>query len=64
MYRLYLYRKITIYGHFLYNLYTLVWIQHGCLTNRVSALDPNNIVIKRLWCTLNSLERESRQVPI
>ena len=35
---------------FQYNLYIFVWIQHGCLTNTVYAMDPNNSVIKRLWC--------------
>ena len=55
MYRLY--RKMTINGHpkmviFLYNLYIFVWIQHGCLTNMVYAMDPNNSVIKRLWCMI------------
>ena len=35
---------------FQYNLYIFVWIKHGCLTNTVNALDPNNGVIKRLWC--------------
>ena len=36
---------------FLYNLYIFVWIQHGCIANTIYALDPNNSVIKRLWCT-------------
>ena len=27
-----------------------VWILHGCLTNMVYIMDPNNSVIKRLWC--------------
>ena len=35
---------------FLYNLYILFGILHGCLTNTVSALDPNNSFIKQLWC--------------
>ena len=38
------------WSFFQYNLYIFVWIQHGCLTNRVFAVDPNNSVIKRLWC--------------
>ena len=33
---------------FLYNLYIFVWIQHGCLANRVLVLDPSSSVIKRL----------------
>ena len=37
---------------FQYNLYIFVWIQHGSITNTVYAMDPNNSVIKRLWCTL------------
>ena len=38
---------------FFYIIFTFfVWIQHGCLTNTVYALDPNNSVIKRLWCTM------------
>ena len=45
-----LYRKMVI---FLYNLYILIWIKHGCLANMVYALDPNNGVIKRLWCHSN-----------
>ena len=36
---------------FLCNLYIFVWIQQGCLDNIVSALDPSNSVIQRLWCT-------------
>ena len=36
---------------FQYNLYIFVWILHGCLTNTVYAMDPNNSVIKRLWCS-------------
>ena len=35
---------------FQYNLYIFVWIEHGCLTNTVYAMDPNTSVIKRLWC--------------
>ena len=35
---------------FQYNLYIFVWLEHGCLTSTVYALDPNNSVIKRLWC--------------
>ena len=35
---------------FLYNLYFFVWIYHGCKTNTIYVLDPNNSVIKRLWC--------------
>ena len=35
---------------FQYNLYIFVWTYHGCLTNMVYAMDPNNSVIKRLWC--------------
>ena len=35
---------------FQYNIYIFVWILHGCLTNMVYAMDPNNSVIKRLWC--------------
>ena len=35
---------------FLYNLYIIVWIYHGCLANMVFALDPRDTVIKRLWC--------------
>ena len=35
---------------FQYKLYIFVWIYHGCLTNTVYAMDPNNNVIKRLWC--------------
>ena len=48
---------------FQYNLYIFVWIQHGCLTNRVYAMDPNNSVIKRLWCTciVNLLSAELAQ---
>ena len=30
---------------FLYNLYILVWIQHGCLATKVLAVDPSNSVI-------------------
>ena len=38
---------------FLYNLYIFVWIyKHGCLTDNVYVLDPNNNVITRLWCVL------------
>ena len=37
---------------FLYNLYIFVWIQYGCKTNIVYALDHNNSVIKRLWCIM------------
>ena len=33
---------------FLYNLYIFVWIQHNCLPNMISALDPSNYVIKRI----------------
>ena len=33
---------------FQYNLYIFIWIQQGCLTNTVYAMDPNNSVIKRL----------------
>ena len=36
---------------FQYNLYIFVWIQHGCLTSTIFAMDPNNSVIKRLRCT-------------
>ena len=36
--------------NFLYKIYIFVWILHGCLTNTVSALDPNYSVKKRLWC--------------
>ena len=35
---------------FQYNLYIFVWIEHGCLTNTVYVMDPNNSVIKRSWC--------------
>ena len=35
---------------FQYNLYIFVWIYHGCLTNTVYAMDPNNSVIKRSRC--------------
>ena len=35
---------------FQYNLYIFVRIKHGCLTTTVYAMDPNNSVIKRLWC--------------
>ena len=38
---------------FQYNLYIFVWIQHGCLNNTVYAMDRNNSVIKKLWCTLD-----------
>ena len=41
---------MTINGHFSIYLYIFVWIYHGCLTNTVYAMDPNNSVIKRLWC--------------
>ena len=43
-------KKMIIYGHFffLYNFYSFVWIQHGCLPNTVIALEPSNSVIKRL----------------
>ena len=37
---------------FQYNLYIFIWIKHSCLTNTVYAMDPNNSVIKRLWCIL------------
>ena len=39
---------------FQYNLYIFVWIKHSCLTNMVNAMDPNNSVIKRLWCIHNT----------
>ena len=46
---------MTIYGHFLYNLYIFCLIQHICLANMVFALDLSNSVIKRLssryFCT-------------
>ena len=33
---------MTINGHFFNIIYTfLVWIEHGCLTNKVYAMDPN-----------------------
>ena len=31
---------------FLYNLYIFGWMQHCCLANEVSAVDPSNSVIK------------------
>ena len=40
MYRLYW--KMTIMVIFQYNLYIFVWIYHGCLTNMVYAMNPNN----------------------
>ena len=36
---------------FQYNLYIFVRVEHGCLTNTVYDMDPNNSAIKRLWCT-------------
>ena len=43
--------KMTINGHFTVKsvYFCLDIIKHGCLTNMVSALNPNNSVIKRLW---------------
>ena len=38
-------------GHFLIGSINFVWIQHGYLPDPVSALDPNNSVIKRLCCS-------------
>ena len=35
---------------FLYYLYIVVWIQHGCLAYMIFALDLSNSVTKRLWC--------------
>ena len=40
---------------FRYNLYIFVSIKHGCLTNTVFGVDPNNSVIKRLWCSIHVL---------
>ena len=42
---------------FQYNLYIFVWIYHGCLTNTVYAMDPDNRVIKRLWCIRQNCSR-------
>ena len=41
---------------FQYNLDIFVWIKHGCLTNTVYVMDPNNSFIKRLWCTTSYLD--------
>ena len=57
MYRLY--RKMII---FLYDPYIFVWIQHGCLANMVFALNPNNSVIKRLWCIYYFTDKIKNQV--
>ena len=46
---------------FQYNLYIFVRILHGCLTNTVYDMDPNNGAIKRLWYMLyNGRFREER----
>ena len=43
--------KIYLGGSFfLCKLDIFVWIQHGCLNNKLFTLDPSNHVIKRLWC--------------
>ena len=42
MYRLY--RKMAMNG--------VAWIQHGCLSNIVSDMDPSNSVIKMLCCIM------------
>ena len=46
--------KMTINGHFFYIIYIFLFgyntVVHSCITNKVYAFDPNNIVIKRLWC--------------
>ena len=39
-----------------YNLDIFVWIKNSCLTNTVYVMDPNNSVIKRLWCTTSYLD--------
>ena len=49
-------KKMTIYEHFyLYNLYTFVWIQQGCLAHTVFTLDLSNCVKKMIvkyWAQL------------
>ena len=35
---------------YLYNLYIFVWIQTGCLDDKVFTLEPSSRVKKRLWC--------------
>ena len=42
---------------FQYNLYIFCLDITGCLTNTVYAMDPNNSVIKRLWC-INNVQKE------
>ena len=36
----------------------IVWLQYGCLVSTVSALDPSNSVIERVWYnTCSVIER-------
>ena len=42
---------------FQYNLYIF---GYGCLTNTVYAMDPNNSVIKRLWCMVTAQVRNTQ----
>ena len=46
------------FGKFLvlYNLYSFVWIQPGCLANTVFTLNPSNSVIKKLRCAVATSE--------
>ena len=59
----FLWRSIimTIYGHFLYNLYIFFfWLQHCHLANIVFSSDPSKSVIKRLWCMFFSMEEKEK----
>ena len=45
-----MYKIMTVFGFFLYNLVIFVWIQHAYLEKIIFfALDSSSIVIK--WCT-------------